>query len=94
MVRSKLYGTRYPWDDWFARSERADVELVRGRDFHADCLPASFGVMLRTRMAARGLFRTILVRGDVVTVGPKHPEFWRGPPRKARPRRAPTRQAS
>lgn len=77
------HNSHYPWDEWFARSATAELRLVRGKDFHQDCLPSSFGVMLRTRMSKRGLYRTVLVRGDVVTIGPKRANCWRGPLRKA-----------
>lgn len=79
----RRHGNRYPWDEWFARSAVAPVRLVQGRDFSTKCLPSSLAVMLRTRMAGRGLYRTVIVRGDMVTIGPSDPNYSnRGPERK------------
>lgn len=49
MAKSKKYGTRYPWVEWFKRPS-----FVLRRGWHFSCATASMGLMTRTNAKRLG----------------------------------------
>lgn len=80
---AELHGNRYPWDDWIARP--LPLVLRRGVDYSDHVKSSSMGVMLRLQIIKRGLYRTICVTDDAVTMGPK--TDFRGAKRRATTRK-------
>lgn len=55
--RTKKFGHRYPWDDWFAKNE---FILIRDRDFPGIALHG-MAAMVRNAASARGISVTVTI---------------------------------